>query len=110
MSLPSAQYRVNGDGSIDELIDPSSIVWGPPRYVPSVEEFLMSQREVITFICDNCGVETDHADGQLLPTGWVEIQFTENLKANEPVQACELCTDAVAKALAERRGDIAPSK
>jgi hypothetical protein len=70
----------------------------------------MAQREVITFICDNCGGEDDLKEGQILPTGWMEILFTENSQANEPVQTCQLCTDAVAKALAERRGDIAPSK
>lgn len=65
----------------------------------------MAKREVITFICDNCGAESDLEDGQILPTGWVDILFTENGQANEPVQACQLCTDAVAKALAERRGE-----
>lgn len=108
--MPSAHYRLNEDGSIDCLIDPSSIVWGPPRSVPYFEEIQMAKREVICFICDNCGAEAEPEEGQLLPTGWTDIQFTQNHEANEPVQACELCTDAVAKALAERRGDIAPSK
>jgi len=69
----------------------------------------MAKREVISYICDNCGHEAPVEDGQILPKGWVDIQFTENMHSNEPVQACELCTDAVAKALAERRGDIATS-
>jgi hypothetical protein len=68
----------------------------------------MAKREVVTFICDNCGAETDQAIGPFLPIGWVEIQFTENLKAKESVQACQQCTDAVAKALSERRN--APSE
>ena len=103
-SSPSAHYRINEDGSIDELIDPSSIVWGPPRPVPSVEEFLMARKEVITFICDNCGAEAT-ADGEpIMPTGWMDIVFTHN-HTLEDVQVCTQCTDAVAKALAIRRGE-----
>ena len=110
MSLPNYHYRVNGDGSIDELIDPSSIVWGPPQSVPYFKENLfVTRKEVITFICDNCGAEASPGDKPILPTGWTDIVFTQN-QALEDIQVCELCTDAIAKALAERRSNTGTEK
>lgn len=65
------------------------------------------RKEVVEFICDNCGHEAVAEDIKTvvdpLPKNWVEIFFKTNSEALEPVQTCELCKDAVAKALFDRR-------
>jgi len=103
--MPSAHYRLNKDGSVDMLIDPSSIVWGPPRSVP-FKEYPVKQ-EVVEFICDNCGAEKgpeeDTSVENPIPELWITVQMTWNHGTLESVDLCNLCRTAFNEALLARR-------
>ncbi len=63
----------------------------------------MSQKEVITYICDNCGGEGESAVDAVLPFHWVTVEYLLHYGTLEKVDLCDDCRDAFAKALEERR-------
>ncbi|QFG13667.1 hypothetical protein PBI_SHEPARD_60 [Arthrobacter phage Shepard] len=107
MSLPSAHYRINGDGSIEQLVDPSSIVWGPPRTVP-FKEYVM-KKEVVHFECDNCHEPSEPEDlpprrsiQPILPEDWAHIVGNTNHTRLFDLDLCTKCVEAMRKALLRR--------
>lgn len=60
------------------------------------------KKEVVAFICDNCGAETT-AKGSVLPLHWVTILYILHHGKKEKVDLCKDCREAVETALGERR-------
>lgn len=60
------------------------------------------EKEVVEFICDNCGAE-ERTNSSVLPFHWVEVQYRLHYGTLETVDLCDDCRDAFAKALDERR-------
>lgn len=112
MSLPNYHYRVNEDGSIDELIDPSSIVWGPPQSVPIKENLFVATKEVVVYSCDICPAEAPSESMVTndwrtpLPKGWVDFNVISNEGVLHSKHLCPECYMSVTSALLEREGEI----
>lgn len=67
----------------------------------------MSTKEVIVYICDNCGAEEEPETGidhkHPLPKGWIQVTYTTNENWLEEVQICKPCRKAFETALSRRR-------
>jgi hypothetical protein len=65
-------------------------------------------KEVIEFICDNCGEEDIAEVDVILPKQWVTVQMTMDHNLLDPIDLCGHCRAALDEALKKRRN--APSK
>lgn len=89
--MPNTKYVIY-EGSAHPVVDPS---------VP-IKENLMAQKEVVSYICDNCGLEDDTNNSEL-PFHWVEVHYRLHYGTLEKVDLCDDCRDAFMKALEARR-------
>jgi hypothetical protein len=69
----------------------------------------MAQKEVISYICDNCGAEEVTKNSEL-PFHWVEVQYRLHYGTIEKVDLCDDCREAFDKALEERRSNSGTKK
>jgi hypothetical protein len=60
------------------------------------------KKEVVAFICDNCGTEKETNDS-VLSFHWVEVQYRLHYGSVEKVDLCDDCREAFEKALEKRR-------
>jgi hypothetical protein len=111
-SPPSAHYRMNEDGSIDELVDPSSLVWGPPRTVPIKENLFVASKKVIMYTCDICPAEEESLESitgdwrQPLPEGWVDLNVVANDGVRHSKHLCPKCYMSITAAILEREAEV----
>jgi hypothetical protein len=67
----------------------------------------MSKKQVVEFICDNCGAEGEPEDMRYvenpLPVLWARLQMTWNHGHYEAVDICGDCRNEIAEALLRRR-------
>lgn len=67
----------------------------------------MAKKQIIVFVCDNCGDEAFPEEVKRienpLPADWVQLQMTFNKVSQQPIQICTGCRGAVAEALLSRR-------